>query len=203
VAILNDLPPEPLNLTPKRSPKRHPLKEHRDDCYESAPEAVHALLRVEDLPQVILEPCCGSGAIVKVLRATGRTVHAYDLIDYGLEDSLSRVDFLMEWKVLPGTEMIVTNPPNKLATEFAEHALQLCPRLILLQPLTFCSSEERGPIMDNGILQRIHAFKRRLPMMHRRGWTGPKNTSQTVYAWFVFDRDYRGPTIFDRIDWKA
>jgi hypothetical protein len=39
-------------------------------------------------------------------------------------------------------------------------------------------------------------------MMHRRGWAGKKSTSQIYYAWFVFDRDHRGPTTLDRIDWR-
>jgi hypothetical protein len=29
---------------------------------------------------------------------------------------------------------------------------------------------------------------RRLPMMHRFGWDGPRATSNTCYAWFIWDR---------------
>jgi hypothetical protein len=36
-------------------------------------------------------------------------------------------------------------------------------------------------------------------MMHRRGWHGAKASSQVPYAWFVWDREHRGPTILDRI----
>jgi len=28
----------------------------------------------------------------------------------------------------------------------------------------------------------------RLPMMHRRGWNGPKANSNTAFAWFIWDR---------------
>jgi hypothetical protein len=111
----------------KRSPQRHPLKDRKDDCYPTAPEAVRALLAVERVPHVIWEPCSGPGAIVKELRASGYRVHATDLVDYGLEDSESGIDFLMEWRAPPDTQCILTNPPNKLATQFAEHALRLCP----------------------------------------------------------------------------
>ena len=85
--------------------------------------------------------------IVNLLRVSGRIVHATDLVDYGLEDSTSRIDFLMERRAPPGTQAIVTNPPNKLATEFAEHALLLCPRVMLLQPIQFLGSAKRTPIL--------------------------------------------------------
>jgi hypothetical protein len=185
---------------PRRSPQRHPLKDRKNDCYETPPEAVHALLKVEQLPTAIWDPCCGPGAIVNVLRATGRTVYASDLVDYGLADSSSRIDFLLEWRTPPGTEAIITNPPNKLATEFAEHGLRLCSRVMLLQPVTFLGSAKRAAILDTGTLARVHVFKHRLPMMHRLGWSGRKNSSQIVYAWFVWDRGHARPTILDRID---
>jgi len=186
----------------KRSPQCHPLKDRKDDCYPTAPEAVHALLAVEAVPDVIWEPACGPGAIVNVLRASGRTVLATDLVDYGLEDSQSRIDFLMDLRAPPGVQAIITNPPNKLATEFAEHALRLCPLVMMLQPITFLGAEERTELLEGGALARVHVFKRRLPMMHRLGWQGRKNTSQVIYAWFVWDRCHSGPTIIDRIDWK-
>ena len=170
---------------PKRSPQRHALKVRKDDCYEAAPEAVRALLQVEQVPETVWVPCCGPGAIVNLLRVSGRIVHATDLVDYGLEDSTSRIDFLMARRAPPGTQAIVTDPPNKLATEFAEHALLLCPRVMLLQPIQFLGSAKRTPILDGGALARVHVIKRRLPMMHRRGWTGRTNSSQIYYAWFV------------------
>jgi hypothetical protein len=185
---------------PQRSPQRHALKDRKDDCYETPPAAVHALLKVERIPRVVWEPACGPGAIVNVLRTAGHIVHATDLVDYGLPDSTGGVDFLMEWRTPPGTECIITNPPNKLATQFAEHALRLCPRLMLLQPVQWLGAEERTLILDGGTLARVHVFKRRLPMMHRLGWSGPKNSSQIYYAWFVWNRDHSGKAILDRID---
>jgi hypothetical protein len=161
------------------------------------------LLAVEAVPHVIWEPACGDGAIVRVLRDRGHIVHATDLVDYGLENSESRVDFLMELRAPAGTQAILTNPPNKLASEFAAHALQLCPRVMLLQPITFLGSAKRAHLFDGGALARVHVIARRLPMMHRHGWEGPKASSQVVYAWFVWDRDHHGATILGRVDWRS
>ena len=71
---------------------------------------------------------------------------------------------------------------------------------------------------------RVHVLSRRLPMMHRDGWDGPKASSQMNTAWFVWelaesargtegaaqvlsadketDTPYRGPTVLTRLDWK-
>jgi len=40
----------------------------------------------------------------------------------------------------------------------------------------------------------VHVFRKRLPMMHRLGWSGPKASSATAYAWLVWDADHTGPT---------
>ena len=36
-------------------------------------------------------------------------------------------------------------------------------------------------------------------MMHRLGWTGPRNSSQDNHAWFKWQRGYRGPTLIHRV----
>src|SRR5207245_2190350 len=84
-----------------------------------------ALLSVERLPRRIWEPAAGRGAIVKVLRDAGRAVVATDLVDYGEPDQLARRDLLLERQAPHGCKAIVTNPPFKLAGEFAAHALDL------------------------------------------------------------------------------
>jgi hypothetical protein len=183
--------------------RRHRLADRGNDCYETPPEAVQALLRVEQIPDVVWEPACGPGAIVEELRATGRTVIATDLADYSCPDSTSRIDFLMERRAPPGVEAIVSNFPFKLGGQMVEHALTLVPFVIVLCRLTFLESERRSAILDDGPLARVHLFKRRLPMMHRRGWDGPRSTSQVPYAWFVFERGHRGPAQLDRVDWNT
>jgi hypothetical protein len=57
---------------PSGSEVRHPLKVRKDDLYETPPEAVIALLRAEQLPDVIWECACGRGAITRVLRAADK-----------------------------------------------------------------------------------------------------------------------------------
>ncbi len=181
------------------NPGRHRLAARGDDLYETPIEALYALLEVERLPNSIWEPCCGPGAIVRVIRESGLRVHATDLVDHGCPDSESGIDFLLECRAPDGVEAIVTNPPFKLADQFVDHALRLVPRVTMLLRLAFLESERRSPILDSGNLARVHVFKNRLPMMHRHGWTGPRATSSIPFAWFCWDRNHIGPAIIDRI----
>lgn len=182
------------------------LAERGDDLYETPACAVEALLEAENLPECIWEPACGPGSIVSILRTAGHRVYATDLVDYACPDSYSRVDFLMEKHPDFFIGAIVTNPPFKLAREFVTHALAIgVPKVAMLLRLAFLESEGRRAILDNGWLARVHVFRNRLPMMHRAG-RGTKvaktNTSAMAFAWFVWDRDHKGPTELHRISWK-
>lgn len=179
--------------------QRHLLSDRKDDLYETPSVAVEALLRVEQLPETIWEPACGRGKIVDVLRLKGHDVWATDLVSYGNNEW--GVDFLME-RSARGCGAIVTNPPFKLAEEFVEHALFLCPKVIMLLRLAFYESERRSPLLDNGTLARIYAFRKRLPMMHRDGWAGKKANSGMAFAWFVWDKNHQGQTTIQRISWE-
>ncbi|HEX9321788.1 MAG TPA: class I SAM-dependent methyltransferase [Xanthobacteraceae bacterium] len=181
------------------NPGTHSFADRGHDCYSTPPEAVRALLEVEQLPHVIWEPACGPGAIVQVLREAGHAVIASDVIEYPTCSLHFRRDFLMETRAPAGVGAIVTNPPFRHADAFVAHALELVPLAAMLLRLAFLESERRSPILDTGKLARIHVFRNRLPMMHRAGWEGPRASSSIPFAWFVWNRNHAGPATVDRI----
>jgi hypothetical protein len=183
--------------------QRHPLSERGDDVYFTPPESTEALLRRVKLPRRLWECACGDGTgILDVLRAHGHEVIGSDLVDYGRPDCFWRRDFLMERKVPDGCEGIVTNPPYKLVEQFVAHALELSPLVVMLLRLAFYESERRCAILEDCGLKQILCFRKRLPMMHRRGWDGRKANSGMAFAWFVWDRSHTGPTTIERISWE-
>jgi len=177
------------------------MREHRGDCYDTPPVAVHALLKVEKLPHRIWEPACGTGNIVKILRAAGHEVVATDLNDRGCPDSIDRIDFLLPCTAF--CDAIVTNPPFALAQQFVERGLERASLVVMLLRLAFVESDRRSHILDNGKLARIRVFANRLPMMHRAGWEGRKANSGMAFAWFIWDACHSGPATIDRIRWDA
>ncbi len=185
---------------------RHALSERGNDLYQSPPEAVRALLKAESVPFRVWEPACGPGSIVRVLEEYGHDVLGTDLVDYGQGRSRSGIDFLIPGMAeifSDGQRAIVTNPPFKNAHEFVERALGMSPYVAMLLRLAFLESEKRRSILDDGRLSRVYVFRNRLPMMHREGWGGPKASSATPFAWFIWDRSHNGPTQLHRISWES
>ena len=173
------------------------------DAYFSPPEAVTSLIHIEScyLPKCIWEPAAGDGAIVRPLQAAGFTVVASDIADYGLTGCRTGIDYLAA-KPIPGVGGIVTNPPYKLAMRFAEKALREAPYLALLLRTNFLESTARLQFFRKHQPARIWISSRRLPMMHRHGWQGPRAPSNTCFAWFVWDAHSDQKRVVDWFDWK-
>ncbi len=161
-----------------------------DDFHETPACAVEALLSVETFDGPIWEPACGHGAISAVLEEHGYTVISTDLVERGYGPG--RIDFLMEFE--PRAPNIITNPPFKLAAEFAQKAWALSTgKVAILARLGWLEGGERGEMFRIMPPARVWVFSRRLPMMHRVGYDGPKSTSAIAFAWFVWCHSHRGP----------
>lgn len=173
------------------------------DAYFTPVEAVISLLQIEGphLPKSLWEPAAGDGAIVRPLREAGHQVFASDIADYGLEDCRSGVDYLSAQRHADAGG-IVTNPPYKLAVRFAQKAMREVPYLALLLRTNFLESTKRLPFFREHEPARIWISSRRLPMMHRFGWTGPRAPSNTCFAWFVWDSTASQKRIVDWFDWR-
>lgn len=191
----------------KRNPYRGghnkaPFAVRGNDLYQTPPEATRALLSHETFTGPIWEPACGPGAITRLLRSHGHSVFASDLVDYNSPDQ-DQVgwDFLMCFKAPNECNTIVTNPPFKLAVQFARHGLILCNKVVMLLRLAFIEGTTRSDLLDSGYLAKLYVFRNRLPMMHRAGYEGKRATSQTAFAWFVWDKSHTGPTQIHRISW--
>lgn len=188
---------------------RHALTARGDDLYETPAVAVRALLYAEMLPRRIWEPCCGPGAIARVLRDAGHEVIATDLVDYDSPDQdRAGLDFLLPCSI--EAEAIITNPPFKLAAAMIATAIERAPYVAMLLPLSFWESGDpakpagrlRIRVLDEARPARCLVFTNRLPMMHRAGWKGPKASSARAFAWFIWERDHLGLTEMYRIRWE-
>ncbi|OHV85937.1 hypothetical protein [Ensifer sp. LCM 4579] len=194
-------------------------EEKGDQLYETSEEATRTVLALESFSAIVKLPEVGRGAILRVLEASGYEAVISDLRDYGTatkHGELQQVgDFL---KSLPdgteGMDMVINPPYGDVANAFLAHALrEHKPRkMAALLNLNFmCGFEDpdRRFVMDENPPSRVYVFTRRLPMMHRDGWDGPKASSQMNTAWFVWERNDdgsygRGNGLFEtiRIDWQ-
>jgi hypothetical protein len=180
----------------------HSLEERGNDAYFTHPVAVHSLICLERqyLPRRVLEPAAGEGAIVNVLCGYGYTVTASDIVDYGL-DGCEKLDYLTS---APAADIdaVVTNPPYAQAVAFIRKALSEGPYVAMLLRTNFLESAERESFFAEHPFARMWVASLRLPMMHRRGWTGKRVGSNVAYAWYVWDRAANEKMTVGHFNWK-
>jgi len=115
----------------------------KDDFFGTPTDCTEALLQNISCfdYEKTWEPCCGKGAISKVLKKYGSTVESTDLVGRGFGQA--RIDFLMERDLRAPS--IITNPPFKLADQFIVHALRNlnAPFLALFLKSTYFHAERR------------------------------------------------------------
>jgi hypothetical protein len=178
---------------------RRSYAERGADMYPTPREATWSLVALESLPRVIWEPAAGDGAIVQVLEDAGHDVIPSDLIDYGVGFWVA--DYLAT-PVPPGAGGIVTNPPYRRAEPFLQKALGEVPYVALLLRTNFLESVGRLPFFRAHPPARVWISSRRLPMMHRRDWDGPRSSSNHTFAWLVWDAGARQGGQLLWFDWR-
>lgn len=155
------------------------------DFYETPPECTRAIL--PHLPKrPVLDPCCGDRAILRVVEAEWRmAVRGYD-VDPARPADLHR-DALGEqgwgWP-----ELIITNPPYKLALPFVERALKEIVAggtVAMLLRLPFLESVGRQAFHSKHPAD-VYVFAK------RPSFTKDGKTDATAYAWFVWGADRGG-----------
>lgn len=170
-------------ITP--SPDREP-----DDFYPTPPEGTRALLALERFDPItpghfVWEPACGDGAMSRELMRAGYPVLSTDLIDRGF--GTAGIDFLAH--EASEVDHVVTNPPFKLAEEFAAHALAVVPgKVALLCRLAWLEGSRRRCLFESTNLSRVLVFSRRLKMQRGRQATDQDGAGMVAFAWYIWDR---------------
>ncbi|MFC3227360.1 SAM-dependent DNA methyltransferase [Marinibaculum pumilum] len=151
----------------------------------------------------VWEPASNRGFMVRPLREYFGIVRSSDVHDYGDEavDCQDAVfDFLIPGLESPciraqGIDWIITNPPFRLADQFARRALDLRPRegVALLVRTGFLEGCGRWEALFQPHPPTIVAqFVERLPMV--RGRCDPDASTATAYCWLVWLKGFGGAT---------
>lgn len=167
-------------------------KEDREenDFYATQPIAAEWLIKLENLDNNIWECACGQGHLGKVFEEHGYNVLATDLIDRGYGQG--GVDFLKSDGLFIGD--IVTNPPYKYAQEFIEHALSLIPdgyKVCMFLKVQFLEGKARRKLYTNCPPRTVYISSSRIQC----GRNGDFKGSMVAYAWYVWEKGYKGDTV--------
>ena len=173
------------------------------DFYATSPVAIDLLKKKIDLPYRILEPACGSGCLSERLKGQGHEVYSYDIVDRGYGDVQNFFEMLTA--PIDGEFAVVTNPPYKYALEFVQHSLEIVPDgclVCMFLKTTFAEGKTRynqlfrftPPIYVLQCVERVLCAKNAdFDYMVKHGG------SAVSYAWWVWQKGYRGKTILDWI----
>lgn len=164
-----------------------------DDFYPTPAYAVEELLKREVFIGNVWECACGEGDISQVLKKAGYEVISTDLIDRGYGE---QIDFLKSNLI---ADNIITNPPYKIALDFVLKAKkQSTKKIAMFLKTVWLESESRYDMFQDKEfpLKKIYQFSKRVTLY--KSGIKMKNSGMIAYAWYVWDKEYKGnPTI----DW--
>lgn len=164
--------------------------------------AVKAMLQdgIINKNDVIYEPCCGAGAITDVLEQAGfQNVMASDIQTGEFIKGERGIDVCdISDNVC---DVVFTNPPYNRMTKdnmLAEFQRISRKKVILLLNIFFLSSKERKKMLENSHLQHVYIHSDRVTM-YPYGEEKPKNGGTKMFAWFIWDIEYKGLPTFNWI----
>ena len=178
-------------------------KRHKDDAYSTPKWLTRALMGRLNLSKDarILEPACGTGSIVEVLREQDYRnvwIGEKNLVKlvrcsrrYGCPVA-SYSDYLAFDESNLGWDLIVTNPPYTLALEFIQKSFKLSSSLwadhaliAMLLRVNFVGSGERAEFHNEHPSELLVTPR-------RPSFTYDGKTDATEYAWFVWGTGQEG-----------
>lgn len=135
--------------------------------------------------QTCLEPACGAGYMVNVLKEYFARVDYADAYEYGFGPIR---DFLKHPTQLNSTDWVITNPPFRLSEEFVLRALKIAREgVAILARTVFIESVGRyRNIFERKPPTKFAQFTERVPMV--KGRLDRKASTATGYAWLVWEK---------------
>lgn len=176
---------------------------HRSSSHNEYPtpySMTQQLLDIEpfDKKGLVLEPCCGEGAITLVLERNGFEYIRDSDINQGLG-----ADFL-EFSSDSYCDYVITNPPyGKGIDLFVIKAKSLYRKKIaFLMRLNWLSGSKRFKMNVYSELKSIYIFTRMPDLRAPIREDGKYPTAGIVYAWFVWEKDYKDKPMVSWLDNK-
>jgi len=172
-----------------------------NDFYATNPQSVKDFLDVSNIDgNHFYEPCVGQGHIAKVIQEyyPNSEVLGSDLIDRGYKNTLIR-DFIND-DFYVDTDWVITNPPYKYAREFIDRSLKIANKgVAMFLKIQFLEGQARKDWFTDNPPKYVYVFsKRQDPWRDGEELnpiTGKKWGSTMCFAWFVWEKGFKGETI--------
>jgi len=181
------------------------IKRISHDLYETPPFVCNRLLEAVPLPPGRwLEPCAGSGNIIRAVNARDLNVEwsgceirpeTQDVLAPLCPGGLHIFDFL----ALPEDDfggkfdVALTNPPYSLAQEFIEKCMRMSRQTVMLLRLNFLESETRCEFMRRYPPDVFVLPNRPIFSINKHGKPGSDSTAYGWFRWWDYESYDRVP----------
>lgn len=166
--------------------------------------AIEAILKVEILTRLVVDPCCGDGRMAEAARRAGYETWAGDLYDWGYGHT--GINFLTETRWLPDIvrgATVFLNPPFSMACEFVDRAHELGARkIVCFQRSVWRESIRRRTWWERNPYNRRYQCGERadcwygtIPLENRNGG------AYQPHAWYVWEQGHP-PGALDGVIWS-
>lgn len=165
----------------------------KEDYYATDPQAMVLLLNLEQFNKDVWECACGELHLSNVLAENGYNVRNSDIIDRAGTEVL---DFLSDG-VTSWHGDIITNPPYKYAQQFVEKALSIIPegnKVAMFLKLQFLEGKKRKKMFEQNPPKIVYVSSSRLNCA-KNGEFNKYESSAIAYAWFIWEKGYKGDTV--------
>ena len=98
---------------------------------------------------------------------------------------------------------IITNPPYKNALEFVQKALDTVQegrKVAMFLKLTFLEGKRRGEFFKENPPKKVYVASSRLNCAMNGDFEKYPNNNAICYAWFVWEKGYKGQPVIDWIN---
>lgn len=176
----------------------HSVKERQnEDYYATEPAAAEWLLKIEPIvkSKPVWECASGEDHLANVFKENGYLVRTSDLIKR--LDTTEELDFLAQGEKWDGT--IITNPPYKMAAQFVEKAMEtvtLGNKVCMFLKIQFMEGKGRRDLFRKYPPKTVWVLSSRLMCAKNGDFEEMmKEGSAVAYAWYVWEKGYKGETI--------
>ena len=171
----------------------------KEDFYATDPKATKMCLdelgKYYDLSLLdVWEPAAGMGHISNVLKERGLNVaKESDIVDRGIG---ATIENFLETDSMGNANAIITNPPYKISEDFYSHFLKIANKgdlYVFLGRIQWLEGVNRAKLFKENPPSYVFVHSKRINCW--KDGKEVKESSAICYAWFVFEKGYKGDTI--------
>lgn len=180
----------------------HTDKERQnEDYYATDPIAAKLLLEVETFDKNIWECACGEKHLSKIFEENGYNVRSSDIVDRcGNEVYNFLSNDNKSWN-----GDIITNPPYKYAVDFVYKAMNIINdgnKVAMFLKVQFLEGKSRKELFKKYPPKIVYVSSSRIMCAKNGDFKKMQEGggSTVAYAWYVFEKGYKGDTIIKWIN---